>query len=130
MVCKDKFNSQFQNIQIILNPIKCVYSADYHAKDEVFIFSSGAFSKSSFIHEFIHHVIHPIIERRKEEILHCNIKDFRIDSSYYLDGGEYGKLNAFEEYMVRKFTDKFLTGDIPENLDVFFENELINIGIL
>ncbi len=35
-LCKDKFKSPIQNIQVVLNPIKCVYSADYHLKDHNF----------------------------------------------------------------------------------------------
>lgn len=30
--CAEKFNSPFQSIQIVLNPIKCIYSADYYLK--------------------------------------------------------------------------------------------------
>ena len=56
VLCKKKFNSLFQNIQIVLNPIKCTYSADYHIKDETFIFCSGVLSEESVIDEFIHHL--------------------------------------------------------------------------
>ena len=38
-----------------------------------------------------------------------------------------GKLNAFEEYIVRKLTDKILSGDIPENLDALFDREVMNL---
>ncbi len=36
-LCKEKFKSPIQNIQVVLSPIKCVYSADYHLKDNNFI---------------------------------------------------------------------------------------------
>lgn len=125
--CKERFNSPFQSIQVVLNPIKCTYSADYHLKDETFIFCSGTLSEESVIHEFIHHSVHPVIENKKDEILRCNFVNLDLDASYYLNGGEAGKLNAFEEYMVRKLTDKILCGDIPENLDVFFDYEVMNL---
>ena len=46
-----------------------------------------------------------------------------VDVSYYLDGGASGVLNAFEEYTVRKLTDKIVNGDAPENLGIFFDQE-------
>ena len=122
MLCEKRFKTPFRKIQIVLNPIKCVYSADYHQRDETFIFCSGALREESVIHEFVHHVVHPMIERRKDEILRYNFVNLGVDASYYLNGGEAGKLNAFEEYIVRKLTDKILSGDIPENLDAFFDS--------
>lgn len=41
--CVKQYHSSVQNIQVVINPIKCVYSADYHMKGNGFIFSSGAF---------------------------------------------------------------------------------------
>ena len=125
--CKERFHFPFQSIQVVLNPIKCTYSADYHLKDETFIFCSGALSEESVIHEFIHHSVHPVIENRKGEILRFNFVNLDLDASYYLNGSEAGQLNAFEEYMVRKLTDKILSGDVPENLDVFFDREIMNL---
>lgn len=127
MLCKEKFKSPFQSIQIVLNPIKCVYSSDYHQRDETFIFCSGALREESVIHEFIHHAVHPVVERRKDEILHYNFVNLGVDASYYLNGSEAGKLNAFEEYIVRKLTDIVLSGDIPENLDALFDWEVMNL---
>lgn len=122
--CKEKMNSPIQNIQIVLNPIKCVYSADYHLIDNNFIFCSGALSEESVIHEFFHQIVHPIVENRKDEILCCNVTNLDIDTSYYLNNDELGILNAFEEYMVRVLTDAIVSGDIPENLDVFLDQEI------
>ncbi len=127
VLCKEKFNSPFQSIQVVLNPIKCAYSADYHWKDQTFIFCSGALSEESVIHEFIHHSVHPVVENRKDEILHCNFVNPDLDDSYYLSGSQTGKLNAFEEYMVRKLTDRILNGAVPENLDAFFDHEKMNL---
>lgn len=130
ILCKEKYKSPFESIQIVLNPIKCVYSADYHQRDEIFIFCSGALRVESVIHEFIHHVVHPVVERRKNEILRSNFVNLGVDASYYLNGSEVGKLNAFEEYMVRKLTDKILSGDTPENLDALFDWEVKNLGMV
>ena len=127
VLCEERFGSNFQNIQVILNPIKCVYSADYHSKDETFIFCSGALSEASIIHEFIHHLVHPVVENREDEILCCDFVNFDLDASYSLNGSKTGKLNVFEEYMVRKLTDKILCGDVPKNLDVFFDHEIMNL---
>lgn len=38
-----------------------------------------------------------------------------------------GRWNVFEEYMVRKFTDNLLGGDVPENLDALFDGERVNL---
>ena len=122
--CKEKFKSPIQNIQVVLNPIKCVYSADYHLKDNNFIFCSGSLREEAVIHEFIHHIVHPIVENRKDEILCCNFTNLDIDTSYYLNNDEVGILNAFEEYMVRVLTDAIVSGHVPETLDVFFDQEI------
>ena len=126
-MCKERFKSPFQSIQIVLNPIKCTCSADYHLKGETFIFSSGAFSETSVIHEFIHHLVHPIIKSRKGEILQRNFANLNLDASYYLNGSDSGKLNAIEEYMVRMLTNKISSGNVPENLDAFFDCEIIHL---
>ena len=68
-----------------------------------------------------------IVKNKKDEILRCNLVILNLDASYYLNGSEAGKLNAFEEYIVRKLTNKILSGDIPENLDVFFDHEIMNL---
>lgn len=127
-LCKKKFNSPFQSIKIILNPIKCIYSADYHLKDKTFIYCSGAFSEKSVVHEFIHHLVHPVVDNRKDEILRCNFANLHLDDSYYLNGSQTGKLNAFEEYMVRKLTEIILNGAVPKNLNVFFDSEITNLS--
>lgn len=121
ILCKEKFKSPIKNIQVVLNPIKCVYSADYHLKDRNFIFCSGSLSEESVIHEFIHHIVHPIVENRKDEILCCNFVNLNIDTSYYLNNDKLETLNAFEEYLVRVLTDLIVSGNVPENLEVFFD---------
>ena len=127
VLCKDKFKSPIQNIQVVLNPIKCVYSADYHLKDRNFIFCSGFLSEEAIVHEFIHHIVHPIIENRQNEILCCRLTNLDIDTSYYLNNDEVGILNAFEEYIVRELTDTIVSGNVPETLDVFFDQEIYKL---
>lgn len=123
-LCKKKMNSPIQDIQIVLNPIKCAYSADYYLIDHRFIFCSGRLSEASVIHEFLHHIVHPMVENRRDEILCCNLTNLDLDASYYLNHDESGLLNAFEEYMVRALTDAMVSGDVPENLDVVFDQEI------
>ena len=123
-ICMKKFNSPIQNIELVLSPIKCVYSADYHLYNKKFIYSSGSLKKEAILHEFIHHTIHPIVEKRKDEIAHYNFSNLNIDTSYYLDNDMTGRLNAFEEYSVRMLTDLIISGNIPDNLDVFLSNQM------
>ncbi|WP_066533833.1 hypothetical protein [Acutalibacter muris] len=47
-----------------------------------------------------------------------------IDTSYYLNNDEVGMLNVFEEYMVRVLTDAIVSGNVPETLEVFFDQEI------
>ncbi len=116
-ICIKLYASPIQKITVILNPIKCAYSADYHMIGEHFLFCSGAFKPESVIHEFLHHVVHPVVKAHKEEILSHNAIYPDIDQSYYLTGDEIGLLNAFEEYFVRLLTDVVLAENPPDNID-------------
>lgn len=127
-LCAEAFNSPFRSVKIVLNPIKCVYSADYHIKGKTFVFCSGALRTESVIHEFIHHLVRPAVLRRKDEILQYGFEGLSLDASYSLDGGDRGKLNAFEEYMVRRLTDRISNGDSPENWGLFFDREIGNLS--
>lgn len=115
-VCVSKFGSPVQDIQIIINPIKCVYSSDYHLNGSCFIFSSGAFRIESVIHEFLHHVVHPVVMAYKDIVSESKMVYSGIDASYYLSGDNSGQLNAFEEYAVRELTKDILTMNFPESL--------------
>lgn len=126
-LCKERFNSPFQRIEIVLDPIKCVNSSDYHRRDGAFIFCSGALRADSVIHEFIHHAVHPVVERRRGEILRRGLETPGLDASYSLDGGEAGALNAFEEYMVRRLTDRIVNGAVPADLETFFDREMAGL---
>lgn len=120
-ICVKSYPSPVQSISIALNPIKCAYSADYHMAGNELVFCSGAFKLESVIHEFLHHVVHPFIgEHRNAVKRHMPYPD--IDSSYYLGGDENGKLNAFEEHVVRKLTGKVVMFDFPPNLGKFIND--------
>lgn len=116
-----KYSSPIREIQIVINPIKCVYSADYHLIGERFIFSSGAFSAESIIHEFLHPLVHPLLQSYSEEILRSPRPLPEIDASYYLDGGRAGRMNAFEEFLVRRLTRAILDAAQPLDLEQFIE---------
>lgn len=99
--CISRYHSTVQEIQICLNPIKCVYSSDYHLTTDCFIFSSGAFRTDSIIHEFLHHVVHPYVDERGALILGDKPVNKQLDESYYLAGTDSEIINAFEETVVR-----------------------------
>ena len=115
-VCTHRYHSPVTKLQIVINPIKCVYSADYHIHENHFIFSSGRFQLESIIHEFLHHVVHPFVLQEKDFIIGKNLRDLGIDDSYYLSGNDTGKLNAFEEYAVRRLTEDILQQKYPDDL--------------
>lgn len=120
-MCVSQYNSPVHSIQIVVNPIKCVYSSDYHLNENRFVFCSGAFRVDSVIHEFLHHVIHPAIEHVRDTILTHRRSYENIDGSYYLSGDDFGQLNAFEEYAVRELTTAVLGGNAPRTLIPFLD---------
>lgn len=123
-ICSQRYNSPITDVQILLNPIKCVYSSDYHILNSRLVFSSGAFDGGSVIHEFLHPAVHSLLLSRREDILQCDVSDLGIDPSYYLANDDAGRLNAFEEYFVRKLTAKIASDTPPENLSVFLDQIL------
>lgn len=118
-VCVSKYGSPVHDIQIVINPIKCVFSADYHLDKDCFIFCSGAFSAESVIHEFMHHVVHPVVVEIADMVLATKRAYLDIDESYYLSGSKAGQLNAFEEYAVRVLTKNVMNGDYPDELNSY-----------
>lgn len=118
-VCVSKYGSPVHDIQIVINPIKCVYSADYHLDKDCFIFCSGAFRAESVIHEFLHHVVHPVVVEIADIVLATKRAYPGIDESYYLSGSKAGQLNAFEEYAVRVLTKNVMNGDYPDELNSY-----------
>ena len=111
-----KYGSPVRDIQIIINPIKCIYSADYHLDKDCFIFCSGAFRVESVIHEFLHHIVHPVVVEIADLVMTAKRTYPEIDESYYLSGDKAGRLNAFEEYAVRMLTMDVINGDYPDEL--------------
>lgn len=79
----------------------------------------------SFIHEFLHHAIHPVVIKQKEAVLKYNVKHAGVDDSYYLSSDDEGRLNAFEEYAVRKLSKDFVEEKYPVDL-VMYLKELIS----
>lgn len=122
--CVNQWQSPVQSIQICINPIKCVYSSDYHLIDTRFIFSSGAFKTESIIHEFLHHVVHPAVEQQKKAILMRKPMNKQLNSSYYLSGDNDGIINGFEETVVRLLTKKIMNGTYPKDLLFFIKTIL------
>lgn len=114
--CISKYNSPIREVQIVINPIKCVYSSDYHLDKERFVFCSGAFRADSVVHEFLHHVIHSAVMENAEIVLAQDKLYADMDTSYYLTGDRAGKLNAFEEYAVRQLTKDMMAGRYPDSL--------------
>lgn len=117
--CISKYNAQISDIKIVLSPIKCAYSSDYHFVNGEFVFSSGQFSLESVVHEFLHHAIHTYVLKNKKQILASEKHFDSIDSSYYLSDSENGKLNAFEEYFVKALTKELLNETPPNDLDKY-----------
>jgi hypothetical protein len=122
--CVTRWQSPVREIQVCINPVKCVYSSDYHLSGPAFIFTSGEFRADSVIHEFLHHVVHPAVEQQKERILERRPVDPRLDASYYLSGDDAGILNGFEETAVRSLTEKVMNSDYPRDLPSYLKSIL------
>lgn len=120
-VCVSKYDSSVQEIKLVISPIKCIYSADYHLYGNRFVFVSGAFRVDSVIHEFLHHVVHPVVTKIKDLILSSKGSYAGIDASYYLTGNDMGQLNAFEEYAVQTLTTDIMTERYPDNLSEYLQ---------
>lgn len=122
--CLEKYDSPIQEVKILINPIKCIYSADYHLDDNCFVFSAGGFNKELVIHELLHHVIHSAVINKKKDILLKNRKFKDLDDSYYLSGCDEGRLNAFEEYAVRRLTKNIMEDKFPVDIVTYLEDLL------
>lgn len=120
--CVRQYDSPIQEVVIVLNPIKCIYSADCHIVDDKLFFSSGRLSVKSVIHEFLHHLVHPIVWANRQTVLCAQKRYPDIDQSYYLDGDQNGRLNAFEEYLVRLLTEDVFSFRIPDQMDSYLKH--------
>lgn len=117
--CASLYASPVRRAAVALSPIKCAYAADYHLTGDTFVFSSGRFAETSVIHEFLHPAVHCTVAAQRENILRHDAVWPDIDRSYMLGGGDAGRLNAFEEYAVRRLTERVCRGDAPESLEAF-----------
>ena len=115
-VCRKKYDSPVKEIGLILSPIKCVYSADYHLGGKCFMFSSGAFRMDAVMHEFLHHVLHPVVQKMADAVMQNRREYPGVDASYYLAGTDAGQINAFEEYAVRELTRDMMENRYPDDL--------------
>lgn len=122
--CLNIYASQIQQIQLVINPIKCALSADYHLVESKLIFTSGSFHVDSVIHECLHYILHPFICNQKAFILKQKAIFSELDPSYYLSGDNVGMLNAFEEHAVRELTKSILSQNYPNDLTKFIETLL------
>ena len=123
-VCAQRYASPITEVCIVLSPIKCVYSSDYHIQGSCLIFSSGAFDGRSVIHEFLHPAVHRFLLSRRGEILGRDLSDLGLDASYYLANDDAGRLNAFEEAFVRALTAQLAADAPPEDLSAFLARML------
>ena len=123
-VCVSKYGSPVKDISIVISPVKCVYSADYHLDRNRFIYSSGTLRVDSVIHEFLHHVVHPAVMEIADMVLADKRAYPGIDASYYLSDDDMGQLNAFEENAVRLLTENVLKGSYPDMLAGFLREIL------
>lgn len=117
-VCCERYSSPLKDVQLLIDPIKCVYSADYHINGETFVFSSGRFQMESVIHEYLHHVVHPAVKRHAGRI---PVRDYpELDGSYYAAG----PLHAFEEHVVRGLTRLAVADELPQDLESYMQKLL------
>lgn len=128
-LCTTQYGVTFPAIKICLCPIKCIHSSDYHTTpDHSFICTLGALDCESVLHEFMHTVLHPYLIPLKQQITQKTHTYPQLDHSYYLDGSEEGKLNAFEEYAVRQLTATVSQGHTPHSLPIFLQ-DLLSTGV-
>lgn len=120
-VCASQYDSPVRDIRVVVNPIKCIYSADYHLTGESFVFSSGIYRADSVIHEFLHHVVRPLIVSLSDAVLKNKRFFPELDDSYYMAGDDKGYLNAFEEHAVRELTGRIWANDHPASLVDFLK---------
>lgn len=123
-VCTQKYQSSVNFVRVILNPIKCIYSADYHLHGKCLTVTLGRFSVDSILHEFLHQVVHPVLIKNCEHVHSVDKKFPGVDASYYLDKTDAGNLSAIEEYVVRQLTDAVVRGNYPNDLDMYVNSWL------
>ena len=118
--------STISAISLIICPIKCVYSADYFAVGSIMSVILGDFLPHSIVHEYLHPVVHLYVQKHRERIVaYDGSKCLDLDQSYHMGNDENGKLNAFEENIVRIISDLILD-DVDINIEQLILDELNN----
>ncbi|MCL2279393.1 MAG: hypothetical protein FWC20_08330 [Oscillospiraceae bacterium] len=103
-----------QKLAIKICPLKCCFSVDYFTRRNEMYVMLGDYLPHSIVHEYLHLVLHPLVQKHKTHILSrfdSNTVDAHIDQSYYLSGDKNGFINAFEEHLVRKASEKIAGGE-------------------
>jgi hypothetical protein len=101
----------FDDLIVILSPIKCAYSADHFVDGSKFYAILGSFNTASVVHELMHMIVHPVMMEKKAEMLaYSGWQVYDMDPSYSLGNDDRGFLNAFEEVIVRKLSADFGSG--------------------
>ena len=111
-------------LHVILCPLKCIYSADYFARDDTMSVIHGGFLPHSIVHEYMHLIVHPKIMKYRKAILSlAGSRQLDIDQSYFLGHDENGLVNAFEEHIVRKVSG-LIFNDCEINIEQLIQREL------
>lgn len=118
-ICQTRYNAPSQRVQLVVQPIKCPYSADYFRADDSFTYISGGFRAGAVAHELLHPILHPLVEEGYGRLVPRPAPFPGVDPSYYLAGDDAGWQNAFEEYAVRTLTGLVLQERYPEKLSDF-----------
>ncbi len=113
--CAERYGSPIRQVNLLLQPIKCVYSADYHLFGDCFYDCSGSLNISSVLHEYLHPVVHPWVTANREVILAGKFVTDELEPTYT----KAGKLYAFEELAVRTLTKSIMAGEYPPKLDAY-----------
>ena len=107
-------------VSVVLCPLKCKYSADYHRQQDAFCAIAGELRPDSVLHEFLHLVMHPLVQKHSDAILALrNLHRLGLEESYFLVEGERGKLYAFEEYAVREVAELAAGGKYQTGLEQY-----------
>ena len=123
-LCSSLYQSPLRRVTTLLCPIKCAYASDYFLSGTTLYYIAGAFRAGALLHEYLHPIVRPAVAANREAIQRKDRLYPDLDASYYLDGGESGRLNAFEEHMVRSLTRDLLAGTMPANLNLYLESLL------
>lgn len=110
--CNSLYGGRVKRVQLWLDPIKCVYSADYHIQGDTLYYCSGTLNPESILHEFLHPILHPLMAEREDLPV-----DPTLDPSYTAD-----PRYAAEETAVRRLTAAILKGEFPQDLSSFLSS--------